>query len=88
MRPARSACILLCLVLPPALTACAPFPLEGSPGTDAAQAAPWPVLLPLDQVLARQDAVTITEASNAELLARAAALRARAAGLRGRQVGG
>ncbi|MBK5946185.1 hypothetical protein CCR83_06905 [Rhodobacter veldkampii DSM 11550] len=56
------------------LTAC-----QGWPGADAARNTPYPVLLPLEQVLAE----TTTPPDPAPALnARAAALRARAATLR------
>ncbi|MCR8723191.1 hypothetical protein [Frigidibacter sp. ROC022] len=88
MRPARRPAILLCLAMTSGLGGCAPFPLQDGAGVEVAEAAPWPELLPMDRLLARQDEVGITDETTAGLLARAAALRARAARLRARQVGG
>ena len=66
---------------------CTRFPdLDGAAAV-AAQAAPWPVLVPLDPLLAQGAAITITPAVASDLDARAAALRARAARLRARPVG-
>jgi hypothetical protein len=78
MRPA------LALLL--AFAACAEIPDLG-PANDAAAAAPWPRLVPLEPVLAEAAAITISDETATGLDARGAALRARAARLRNAVVG-
>lgn len=73
---------LLALLL---LPACADIPSFG-PETEASRA-PYPQLMPIDDVLARGAQVTISAEDTAALEARAAALRARAARLRRQQPG-
>ena len=65
-----------------ALAACAEAPSFPGPGGAAARAGPWPRLVPLGPVLARQAEITIGPEDAAGLEAEAAALRARAARLR------
>ncbi len=76
MRAAR----LLALVLTPPIAGCATFPvLDASPEPAAAQA-DYPVLLPIDTILAQVPPEPETDPA-AALMARAAALKARAAAL-------
>ena len=71
--------MLLCVLI---LSGCASFPDLGTGHTAAADAAPWPRIEPLGQVLAEADRLTITPAVAGDLAARAAALKARAARLK------
>lgn len=59
-----------------------PYPLSADL-TEADRRAPYPVLLPVEQVRAQVPPPRTTERTQPELEARAARLRARAAGLRG-----
>lgn len=75
------------LILLLALSACATFPELDASIDDAARAAPYPELVPLQPILARANALgttgRITPASEQAFDARVAGLRARAARLRG-----
>lgn len=67
-------CLLLC--------ACAQFPELATPEARLAQNAPYPTLVPLEQLL-HGSAPVATEATASDLQARLARLRARANRLRG-----
>lgn len=77
--------LAVCLIL--ALGACARPPALESTVTDADAGAPYPRLLPLDEVLAGLPAPD-GAAEAPDLSGRIAALRARASGLRGAVVAG
>jgi hypothetical protein len=79
MRLPAALCLAVCL---PVLAACASVPEVAARESAAAQAAPWPQLAPLPELLAGADAPSRASPAEAELAARAAGLRARAAALR------
>lgn len=62
------------------LGGCATFP-ELGPASETARTAPWPVILPIDEVLARRDGAD-PQAPQADLDGRRARLAARARDLR------
>jgi hypothetical protein len=68
------------------LAGCSGMPEVAARESAEAQAAPWPRLAPLPDLLADADAPSRAKPAEAELDARAARLRARAAALR--QAGG
>lgn len=75
-----------CLALLGLLVGCARFPEVDSRATRAAPDAPFPTLLPLDELAARADAPDRAEAAARQVTSRAASLRAQAAALRGTTV--
>lgn len=75
------AALPLCLGLV-LLAGCSSVPEVASREIAAAQAAPYPALAPLSELLATAEAPGRATSAEAELTARAARLRARAAGLR------
>lgn len=76
-RPLPALCLALAL-----FTACSPAPQIGQPLSNTARAADYPAILPLDGLLAQQNAAPDIPTLTAPLSGRAAALRARAASLR------
>ena len=80
MRAARAALVLAASVL--FFAGCANAPGLGDAETADAHAAGYPVIAPIDDLLAAADNAAIAEPDTAAFQARAAGLRARAAGLR------
>ena len=80
MRPALPAVLLLNALLIAA--GCAQVPELDDHVTPAAKAAPYPALVPLDPLLNSTAETRITDQTDPELQARAAALRARAQRMR------
>lgn len=78
--PLRS---LAALALGLALVACTEFPELDAALSVEARAAPYPMLLPVEELKARVDAPRIAPKTASGIEARVAALRARAARLRG-----
>ncbi len=73
----------LVLAMTAALAGCARFPALEATVSDEARAAPYPDLVPVEQISAQVSAPRVQEPGNRALAVRAARLRARAAQLRG-----
>jgi hypothetical protein len=86
MKRAKTVQLSLPVLLWFGLAACTQFPEVDASTPASAQAAAYPELLPIDALLQTDDDLD-TEATKAELAARAEALRLRAAALRTAQPG-